>query len=304
MAGREKSVMKCTMYRSMVCIAALLVLLLSATVVTSYTTNPEHHKKSIQILDEKKDNVLKLTALTTASSTALTLLPGDVATPIADKLADMSSYFVIILCAVFLEEYLLTITGYAAFRVLIPLAAALLIAGMYLDKERWKILAVRLGICGLLLYAAIPASVKISNMVEQTYETSLQTTIDEAETMNSEIEAETDGESAEEAQTEEADSSFSLNKIAESIGDGISSIATMGEEKAKEYAEKAEKVLNEFIEATAVMLITSCVLPILVVLFFFWMMKFVLEGHFSFSLPEETPRKRIEERKQKTERNS
>lgn len=37
-----------------------------------------------------------------------------------------------------------------------------------------------------------------------------------------------------------------------------------------------ENTLNRFIEAIAVMLVTSCVIPILVLLFFVWLVKLVL----------------------------
>ena len=38
----------------------------------------------------------------------------------------------------------------------------------------------------------------------------------------------------------------------------------------------AEKTLNDFIEALAVMLVTSCVIPVLVLLFFVWITKVIL----------------------------
>ena len=69
--------------------------------------------------------MLELTAASTAASAAITLLPGDTATPIAEKLADLSGYFLIVLCAIFLEKYLLTITSYVSFTILIPQPARL-----------------------------------------------------------------------------------------------------------------------------------------------------------------------------------
>ena len=38
----------------------------------------------------------------------------------------------------------------------------------------------------------------------------------------------------------------------------------------------AENVLNRFIEALAVMIVTSCVIPILVLFFFVWVTKLIL----------------------------
>ena len=62
-------------------------------VVGNIASNPQNHQKAIKYLDQKKANVLKLTALSTASSTAITMIPGDTATPIATKLADLTSWF-------------------------------------------------------------------------------------------------------------------------------------------------------------------------------------------------------------------
>ena len=44
---------------------------------------------------------------------------------------------------------------------------------------------------------------------------------------------------------------------------------------SSEMTEQLQEVLNRFIEAIAVMIITSCVIPILVLVFFFTMIKLV-----------------------------
>ena len=101
-------------------LAALLVLaaLLSIFAVGKRASDPAYHQASIDALAEKQETVLELTATSTAASAAITLLPGDTATPIAEKLADLSGYFLIVLCAIFLEKYLLTITSYVSFTIL------------------------------------------------------------------------------------------------------------------------------------------------------------------------------------------
>ena len=99
----------------MAVIVLLVVMILSMTVVSKVASDPENHKKTIESLDEKKEDVLKLTATSAAASTALAAIPGDATTPVANKLADLTSYFLIILMVVFLEKYLVTLTGYAAF---------------------------------------------------------------------------------------------------------------------------------------------------------------------------------------------
>ena len=105
-----------------VVLVLLVVLALSMTVVQKAASDPENHTGTIEALDEKKADVLKLTASSAAAATALAAVPGDATTPVANKLADLTSYFLIVLMVVFLEKYLVTLTGYATFFILIPLA--------------------------------------------------------------------------------------------------------------------------------------------------------------------------------------
>lgn len=106
-------------------IVLLVIAILSFSAGAKYAAAPEHHKETIAALDEKKDTVLELTVAATATSALITLIPGDVGTPIAEKVADLSGYLLIVLCAVFLEKYLVTLTGYAAFKLFIPAACVL-----------------------------------------------------------------------------------------------------------------------------------------------------------------------------------
>ena len=162
-------------------LAALLVLaaLLSIFAVGKRASDPAYHQASIDALAEKQETVLELTAASTAASAAITLLPGDTATPIAEKLADLSGYFLIVLCAIFLEKYLLTITSYVSFTILIPAACALGIAALCSEKLRAALgkLAWHLLLFALAIAFAIPAGVKVSSMIEDTYRASIEETI-------------------------------------------------------------------------------------------------------------------------------
>ena len=82
----------------------LLIALISVFVLSGPASSPEFHKDSLAELEEKQTTVLELSAASAAASAAITLIPGDTATPIADKLADLSSHFLVVLCAIFLEN--------------------------------------------------------------------------------------------------------------------------------------------------------------------------------------------------------
>ena len=73
-------------------ILPLVLALISALVVSRFAASADFHEKTITALDDKKATVLELTAASTAASAAITLLPGDTATPIAEKLADITAY--------------------------------------------------------------------------------------------------------------------------------------------------------------------------------------------------------------------
>ena len=71
----------------------LIAALLSVFVISKYASSARSDAQTIASLDEKKTTVMELTAASTAASAALTFIPGDGATPIAEKLADLESTF-------------------------------------------------------------------------------------------------------------------------------------------------------------------------------------------------------------------
>lgn len=248
----------------------LLLAILSATVVTGYASDVKTHKGSIAQLDEKRNTVLKLTAGAASVSTAITIIPGDIATPIAQELAKLEGKFMIVLVAIFLEKYLLTLSGYIVFRWLIPLALIGYGAGHMTGWEPVKKMAVKIGIFGIVLYMMVPVSVKFSSMIEKTYRESIETTIHEAEKTADELQ-ETTGE-AEEVKEKKGFLSGMISRV---------------QEGSQALCREFEKALNRFIEALAVFIVTNCLLPIGVFAFFFWILKMI------FQVDVHTPELRI-----------
>ena len=124
----------------------------------------------------------------------------------------------------------------------------------------------------MLLFAlaiafAIPAGVKVSSMIEDTYRASIEETIANAEQTTENIQSATSGEA------DEGEKS-GLSGLFSKVTEGITGAATAAVEQLK-------TVLNRFIEALAVMLVTSCLIPILVLLFFAWLVKLM----FGIDLP-------------------
>jgi len=239
---------------AVLCVALALA---SVLVVAKPMTSLETHSETIASLDAKKETVMELTAASTAASAAITLIPGDVATPIADKVADLSGWFLIVLCAIFLEKYLVIIAGYASWYLLIPVGLLLLASWFVMQKGGTRAMvrqiATKLIVLGLAIALVIPASVKASAIIEETYATSIQQTIDSATQATQDIE-----------DAAQRENKKGLNIIS-NITQGVSGAM-----------EEMKMVVNRFMEAIAVMVVTSCIVPVVVLLFFVWVVKAII----------------------------
>lgn len=255
----------------------IVIALLSFFVIARFTSSTEFNAKTIQSLDDKKTTVMELAAASTAASAAITLIPGDVGTPIANKLADLSSYFLIVLCAIYLEKYLVTITGYAAFKILVPIACVFFSGYLLWRKEILRVVAQKFLLFGLAVYLVIPASVKVVDMIETTYASSIESTIETAKQTTDEIESET-GESGQvdDKSSNEKSQSDSDSDSKENAGGFFSGLFNKVQEGVSTATANVENVLNNFIEALAILLVTSCLIPILVLIFFVWLVKMLL----------------------------
>lgn len=159
------------------CVLLLIIGLGCFFGISGWQSSPETHRTSIEYLNEKQATVMKLTAASTAASAAVSALPGDTGSAIVEKLADLTSDFLIVLCAIMLEKYLLTITGYAVFRFILPAVCVLLIVRQFRSSEILAKLAFKLALFGMAVWLAVPGGITVSRMIEATYETSLSQTL-------------------------------------------------------------------------------------------------------------------------------
>ena len=223
--------------------------------VTPATTGTDIHSKSIEQIDKEIQTVLKLTAGATGASAAISLLPDDQCTPIAEQFAQLGQYFLVVLSALYLEKYLISMMGYVSFSFLIPAACLAVVIGIVLKKNRLKEFAVKIGIAALLIYLAIPVSVKTSEIIYQSYENTIEDTITSANRISVENEDAT-----------------GIEKFLSWIGEAAGTIV-----------DYVTGLLSRFIEAIAVMLVTSCIIPVLVIIFFGWLIKAIFNTSFSVS---------------------
>ena len=117
-------------------------------------------------------------------------------------------------------------------------------------------MAVRVVVFALLITLVIPASIHIANMIDDIYHESIEATIDAAVETGALFEEE-----------EAADKNLwdRISGTAQSILDGAAGLIDW-----------AKSVLNNYIEALAVFVVTCCLIPILVFLCFAYILRSIL----------------------------
>lgn len=267
----KKRIKENHIFRIVMIVLCIVIALVSNIVLAKNYSSPEYtvNKKTITYLDEKKTTALELCAGATALSAAITLIPGDTGTPIAEKLTDLSGYFLIVVSAIYLEKYLLTILGALTFRWLIP--AAMIAIALYFGIRRdffWK-LGVKILIFGLAVYAVIPVSVHVSQLIYNTYQESIDTTLAETENLISQTEE--NAKSSTESDQNSGDEGFFAGLV-----DKAKDTIEQAKDTASIATEQFKYMLNKFIDGLAVLIVTTCLIPILVMVFFVWIVKMIL----------------------------
>ncbi|MCI9494819.1 hypothetical protein [Adlercreutzia muris] len=251
-------------------IAAVIaaVALVSLIVFANIASNPETYTGIIGTLDEKKGNVMVLATTTTAASAAISALPNDMGTPIADKLVDFSSYFMVILAVIYLEKFLLTTLGFLGFGILIPVACALFAVAVFLrrgtlTRVNLQRLGTKLAAFGLALALVVPVSVWLTDNVDATFDESLAASNAAAQEATEQLEENTQ----EQAQEDQG----LLGGIASAVQDGWNGL-TQG---AQQALDSLGQQLNTMIDTLAVMIVTSCLIPLLVLILFLQLVKII-----------------------------
>lgn len=267
----KKRIKENHIFRIVMIVLCIVIALVSNIVLAKNYSSPEYtvNKKTITYLDEKKTTALELCAGATALSAAITLIPGDTGTPIAEKLTDLSGYFLIVVSAIYLEKYLLTILGALTFRWLI--SAAMIAIALYFGIRRdffWK-LGVKMLIFGLAVYAVIPVSVHVSQLIYNTYQESIDTTLAETENLISQTEE--NAKSSTESDQNSGDEGFFAGLV-----DKAKDTIEQAKDTASIATEQFKYMLNKFIDGLAVLIVTTCLIPILVMVFFVWIVKMIL----------------------------
>lgn len=267
--------------RKIVAVTVLVLLtILSITVLSPKLSSPEFHAETIQVLEGQKAKALALGATVTIASTGLTMLPDDTATTIAQELADLSLPLFLIVSFIYLEIFLLTTFGWITCTFLIPAICVTLIGYVFFQESALLAFARKLGILALALLLVIPAGAKMTTQVENTFKETIEQKYYAAEHVD------------DENNSSEKEGTNAIAAFFSGMADNVTGMIEAGKNK-----------LSTMIDAVAVLVITSVMIPLLTLLLFMRVIKMLTDGHIPTEYVErmlapKIVKKKIEELKQ------
>ena len=239
-------------FRSTLCLCIIIVL--SLALFAPILSKPEAHRHSLSIINDSKNQATALSLTVTLASTAITMLPDDYGSAIADELSELSTPLLIIVCILFFEQYLLTAMEGLAFGILIPFACVCFIVALHSQRNSLKVIGYKLLMIAILCAVIIPLSAVLTHTIRDTFAENMAvitTQIDEISLVFNDM----------------------LN--ADDVLKFLSSLAS----GVGEVLDFAKDALGLLIDAVAILLITSCVIPVITAILFIWCIKSIITGH-------------------------
>ena len=254
--------------------AKILLLSLAAAlsffVVTAWLPDSDFVRDSIESVEDSSNTVMKFSAATLSTSVAISALPDDFATPLAESLADMNIYFVAILAVLFLEKILIQYGIKLTFAIIIPLACLAGIIAIGIKREVLKGIAARLCILGLAVAFVVPCSTHITNMVAADLTAYVDSTIEEttagADKLNEAMEGGTEDQTM-------------FEKLSDLFRTAIHDVSDL----MLHFQNTIRRCMNSI----AILILTNCLMPLLT----FFILKWILKETFQIVIPTPTMRR-------------
>jgi predicted PurR-regulated permease PerM len=256
----------------------------SFTVLTHVIPESKFVQDTVKHLEDSQNTIMKFSGTTIATSLSLSALPNDFASPLASTVSDLNTYFIFIFAVLFVEK-LLVIEGIKiALAAIIPAACILYIASLVFEKEGFRKFGKKLLIVGISVILVIPISTHFTEKVCADYLTYVDETIEEADAGANKIN---------ELMTEDAEDATFFDKLTDAFKTAITDV--------NDLLAYFKNVVKKFVNSVAVMIVTTFVLPMLVMLLFRWLLTELFALHLpepkvSIKLPKELKKRFTEEK--------
>lgn len=234
----------------------IFIMVFSFCVLANKVPESEWVKNAKGSLEESRETIMEFSGATIATSLAISALPDDFASPLANTLTDMNKYFVFIFAVLFVEELIVVEGIRIAFSCIIPFACLLYGISILSDKNLFKEFALKIAILGLAVVVVVPFSTHFTETVCDDYLVYVDETIAEADagaTKVNDIMA-----------TSDEDATI-FDKLSGAFETAIQDVTML--------LEHFNNVIKKCVNSIAIMLVTTFVVPLLVLVFFRWLLK-------------------------------
>lgn len=254
--------------KKFICVSLMIfIAVVSIFVGASKVPNTKMVQHSLDCVQDNQERVFAFTGATVATSLALSALPDDFASPLANTVASMNKYFVIILITLFIEKILLVEGIKYTFMLLIPAVCAIYGLGYLFGKIRAIVFAKKLAALALVIIFVVPTSTFLVDKIGTEYLAYVDETIQETEDGSDKINS---------VKTESNDNATFLDEVANVFDNAIQSM--------KDLIEYFKNIVKKCVNAIAIMIVTTFVVPFVTCMFFIWFLKEVFK--INVSLPE------------------
>lgn len=236
-------------------LSLLLVAALSLFVATKALPEAGFITDSLDSVEESSNTVMKLSAATLSTSLAISALPDDFATPLAESLSDMNVYFIGILSILFFEKIMIQYGIKVAFSFLIPWACFAEILSIVTKKHIFQGLAIRLCVLGLAAAFVVPCSTHITDIVASDLNIYVNDTIHETEDGANKL-------------NEAMENGSQENTIFEKLSDLFQTAIHDISDLMLHFQNTIRKCMNSI----AILLLTNCIMPLLTFFFLKWVL--------------------------------
>jgi|GEM_PF-861726 len=257
-------------------IVLILILLASVFIAPRLFLSEDNITFIRDTLGERQRFVTQLSLVTASLSVGLSALPGDFATPIANELANLTSYFILIFALIAIQRVAFTILGYITFYVLIPLACVIGLTYLSTLNKGLLVISIKTAIFGLAIFAVIPLSVIGGNFVHHYFTNEYE----EEFVMNFYI-PEVVEYAAEEIPVPDDDEDAgifqrawnSVIRAASNVGDAVTGVVANVAGDITAARDAAVNAFNRLIRDIGIQLATSVAIPFLTMLLMFWLVR-------------------------------
>lgn len=253
----------------------ILILILAAVfsffIAASMLPETGFVQGSLESLEESSDMVMKFSAVTLSTSLAISALPDDFATPLAESLSDMNIYFIAILVVLFFEKLLLQYGVKLAFVILIPAACAIGVLFVATQRGLLKGLAIRLCILGLAVALVVPCSTHLTDYVAADLMDYVSETIEETEN---------DAGKLSEAMEDSSGEKTIFERLSDLFHTAVNSVSDL--------MAYFQNTIRRCMNAIAILILTNCLMPLLTL----FVLKWILREVFQIVLPMPSLKKR------------